>query len=738
MPQVIPIVAAIGAAASTAAGAAGIGILGASALFGLTTVGGLIGFGLSIVGTVATSLLGSTSSKAQEFGSGLRQATIRESTRPRFYYFGRVKTGGSMVFAETTLPNGGGNFVRVIVTDCQPTDGIETSYLNGEEVLTDAAGLCTSPAKWAGKVKIVNRLGDPDQLAMPDWVDAFEAITPDHRNRGLTYTLVQQNPVAISAVNDTWPNGANGEQLTQIRRAAKDVYDPRDGQERWTRNGTLNLMWALQNQQFGGMDLDQFSLDWWVKAANICDEPVVNGNGNVQPRYCLSGGISAPQPGSGAKEFAQKVEAMLQSLDAALFEDPLNGGRIGIYIGAKPDGAVLTYGPDQIIGMEDQEGPGLLAAPDAVRVEYIEPELGYQETITPPFGRKADGSYGFFLETEADGLNITTVSLKDIDSWNHACRIAARTYYRLTYERLSKLDVNLAGVLSTVGSLIGIKVPGFPPGGLYRVTGRKVDLASGSVAAVTLSSESVHPNHEVDPVCPPLELPPLTNSAGVTVVPPTGLRAGATSGGRVRIAWAVPAVSNIAVQIEWGETGSGVFGGQESERSAAVGSREINTSTATGNVDIRVRFATGSNAFTTFTVLSNISRTTIIPASAAPALRGPSSGETGDDLIYQVTAADAANILRVELLVDGAVAQTKVVDTVGPHSLSASMGVGTHSVTARAINVSGVPSPLSAVIGVTIRRSQQGGDGGGDSGGGEGTGAGGPGPGNGGGSGGDF
>ncbi|RAP37689.1 hypothetical protein BYZ73_21900, partial [Rhodovulum viride] len=88
---------------------------------------------------------------------------------------------------------------------------------------------------------------------------------------------------------DLFPTGAP---QIRVRARGKRVYDPRDGQTRYSTNPALCLRdYALTPELFGGIgwteaDLDEAAL---VALANAAEEPVPLATGGSQPRYAFNG-----------------------------------------------------------------------------------------------------------------------------------------------------------------------------------------------------------------------------------------------------------------------------------------------------------------------------------------------------------------------------------------------------------------------------------------------------------------
>ena len=727
MPATLAAIPAILAATSLPAGvtavSGGLAVsfagAGGGALFaGATTLGAIgtigtftaAGIGAGLLGTVssiALSTVGNLAMKALAGGapgisSQAQQATFSEPEQERFFYFGRVMTGGALAFVDEGKEDG--DLYRAIITDCGEQDAVEEHRLNNEPLTLDGDGWVTAPDKWAGNVQLRTRLGTADQAAYQELIDAFPGIwTPQHRLRGLAGALILQKPVATSEVLDTYPNGARGETYTQVRRAAKDIYDPRTETSGWTRNAALIVLWALTHPWFGNLSLDDFNLDPdqpfnWLAAADECDLEVENGDGTLQPQWTLSGRIQVPPPGRQATTIVGTIADMLASFDAEIFDDPAADGKLSIRIGAPEpieDGPLTT---DHILAWEDQDEPGLLDGHDAIRIKYIEPRLSYTEKLTPTFGTDTPQS-------------ILVVPRLMIDNWDQAQRIARRAYLRMFAAATAKASTNLAGILLPVGSAAAIALPIRDAGEVWRVTDREVSLGGGQ-GGVQLSLELVDPDHNTDPARVPLQLPPILDGEGGIVAAPQGVRAAAdvADDGTVRVVWdridadADQQPAGVSAELEWSETGAGVWTGTVEVADARARAGLLDASAAGGLIDVRIRFATTSGQ-TSWTEVAGIDPAAPLAAQAAPATT-PGTWETAEDEGTDFTVDPAgADTWKVTVHADNGVWQELVpaaADADGVHAFYPARQPGGAADEPSSATVTNVSGAVSAAAAVTI------------------------------------
>lgn len=385
----MPPVAAAGALLSTGliSSWAAVGVAAASTTFGgiigLVGAGGIGSFLASTALSLVQSVLTQGRRPQPNFGSQSteRIATVRDSARPRFFGFGRIRTGGQIVFQKVSSA---GDLWRVIVFDCGETDGVDFHFMNNEAVTLDGSGWATSPAKWAGNLRIAEFTGTDDQSASSLLTAAFPSIwTSAHRLRGLSYVVIQQKPVQIEDVNETWPSGPAGENWNAVRRASNRIYDPRDASTGYSDNPALVLLWVLRNAFGGNLSLDDFALDAWEAAADACDTEDATPEGGVEPRYRAAGLWEAAGAGTGTSTLAGAVNDLLQAMNARLYLDPDDDGRLGIVVDKPATNAEGPFVAADVLSLGLQPGQALLEDYDATSADFQNPELGFQDDTTP-------------------------------------------------------------------------------------------------------------------------------------------------------------------------------------------------------------------------------------------------------------------------------------------------------------------------------------------------------------------
>jgi len=265
MPPVIA--AAVAAAASTAVSYF-TGKIVAAAIF--TTFAKAFAVNL-VLGAVAQALQKRPSSPALTQRD--QTVSIRQPVAPHQVIYGRTRTGGTIVFLESTNDN---QFLHCIIALAgHEVDAIEKVYFNDEEVPLDGNGI-----GFGGKARVQYKLGTADQTAFADLVNESAGLwTNNHRLRGIACAYIR-----LEFDQDQFANGVPN--LSFLIRGKK-VFDPRTNTTAWSPNSALCLNDYLTNSQYGigavyASEVDSAAL---IAAANVCDEQINLAAGGSQNRY---------------------------------------------------------------------------------------------------------------------------------------------------------------------------------------------------------------------------------------------------------------------------------------------------------------------------------------------------------------------------------------------------------------------------------------------------------------------
>ncbi|MCF5179644.1 DUF1983 domain-containing protein [Pseudomonas syringae] len=281
--------------------------------------------------------------------------TVRSSKAPVRYILGRVSTGGVLVWAQEQSGTATeGEQLHLVYVLCEGAiDALENIYLGEEEI--------SSFGEFASYELIVN----------PTEVNAFlKANCQDWKDsqigRGLSFVRI-----TLKYSAEKFPSGIPDTRF--VVRGRNDIYDPRTGNDVYTANTALHILWFLRNRC--NVPDDEIIFETFASAANVCDEALTNADGSVSQRYRTSCVIGADEQRPG----------VLQKLEASCAGKLIRvGGRWMLQAGA-------YYGPydfeiteDMIIGTVSGSTESTNdSAINTVRGTFIDPEQSWTETDYP-------------------------------------------------------------------------------------------------------------------------------------------------------------------------------------------------------------------------------------------------------------------------------------------------------------------------------------------------------------------
>lgn len=308
--------------------------------------------------------------------------------------YGRVKKGGPIAF--TAYDNTAKRRHYGVLIAAHRTKGVVEHYLDKWLVSIDGAGaVTTAPAAGYGWIKSYR--GTVTQVANADWTAAFPEVTSAHDFKGLSYAAVVAKKPKPEKFSKIYPGGREW-QYAAVWDMDDDVFDPRDGVRKWTDNAALII--ARECERFGK------TVDWDDVAAeaDICDQPVTNGDGGTQKRWTINGILDDSMSW-------ETVRAQLQMACDAYFYERIDGS-IGFLVGRYIAPSVTLTDRD-FLALELSENAWGPDVQGEFSVRYVEPSRSYIETAS-----------GAIVVAENSPRLESTCYL--IDSHNQACRVAKR------------------------------------------------------------------------------------------------------------------------------------------------------------------------------------------------------------------------------------------------------------------------------------------------------------------------
>ncbi|MGY9046056.1 hypothetical protein P775_14285 [Puniceibacterium antarcticum] len=384
-----PVSTFIAAVSSTfAAAGAAVGLSAtAAATFGAYATQFVVGLGLSAIANALRPRpeLPKPSARMVNFAQAL---TYQE----RLY--GRARKGGPFGFS------GFANKKRIysVIIAAHSTRGPVSHWLDEREVEINGAGLVQTdpPGKY---MAIHPYTGQPGQAADPLLMANFASWTPAHRMTGLSYAVINANRVAQKRYAKVYPTGREPA-YNPVWDGNDRIYDPRDGQFRFTRNLALN--WAHELVEYQGLEVDW---DEVALEADVCDQPVLNAEGNLQPRWRLDGTISDDM------DFEDIRAQVMAARDVFTFERP--DGKVGFRVGRWIEPTVTLSEADfETLQISDGRD---LGAPSEFVVQYPEPLNDWRESPS-----------GAWIEDPSARRNREEAAAYLISNHNQASRVNKR------------------------------------------------------------------------------------------------------------------------------------------------------------------------------------------------------------------------------------------------------------------------------------------------------------------------
>jgi hypothetical protein len=192
------------------------------------------------------------------------QTNARGSALDHQIIYGRVKTGGAIIYNEATGVNNK-DLHRIIAYAGHEVTSFDEIYINDEVVTLDGTGNVISPAKYDGLIRIKEHLGSPSQTADTYLVNESAGLwTTQHTLNGIAYLYIR-----LSFSSDAFPNGVP--EITATIKGKK-IYDPRDGTTAWSDNPALCIRDYITSGYGLGEDAAQLDDTLVSAAANVCDE----------------------------------------------------------------------------------------------------------------------------------------------------------------------------------------------------------------------------------------------------------------------------------------------------------------------------------------------------------------------------------------------------------------------------------------------------------------------------------
>lgn len=494
---------------------------------------------------------------------------LKQSVPPLVYVLGQVKKAGDYAFLEERA----GVAHHVIVWAAHHIEGFVEHWLHDQGVALDGSGNVTAPAHFDSQVNIQTRLGDDASTAYSDLVTDFPTIwTNDHRGDGLATVKMFVRSVPSEDLQTVYPAGMP--QYQAVAQGHDGLIDPRTEVAGYSENIAVFRAWHLSHPVGGKLNWDDLYLPDWANAANVCDEPVTNRTGGVQPRYY--GGFWFRADNNPV----QIGRLMDQAADMVVYERA--DGKVGVHAGEFVAPDVRLSGNDlKSVAYDANKRKGTTVL--AVRGRYNDPDKGYNTADAAIYG----------APYPSDDERTKTVDNQIVQRHNHCARLQKLAYIRANAPRVRIVAHYEAARLVPYRRFITVHYPPKMTEAVIEITGRPtLSLRNltyefeGIVVPATLydfnsATEEGVPGANVVPI----EREDVPTPEGFDVTIESELVGGGDAYFGLAT-WDPIADDIFTYELEWEPTGGGTV---QSVMSSTAGPTDLRSSYIADNVEVKFR-----------------------------------------------------------------------------------------------------------------------------------------------------
>ncbi|MGL5525680.1 MAG: phage tail tip protein J-related protein [Aeromonas veronii] len=298
-----------------------VGIVAGIAAYAVPAV--TLGMALSI-GAAAMSLMSVLTAKQPSFDAFRspqeRKQVVRSAAAAKNGVYGTVMGSGVLFFAEEEPGDQTeGEWLHLCLTVAgHPVNGIGQILLNDEPLESYGENV-----SW--------ELHNDRQTADPFLLQHCPSWSSDMIGRGISFLRI-----SFKFDVEKFPSGIPN---IKFVKHGWSVYDPRDGQTKFTDNAALIYLHYLRH--YRKVPDSDILWDHFKAAANICTEAVPIGDNQYENRYTINGEFDVDE---------NPTKVMQAMLDACGGNPVYTGGKHGILVGAYNGPAVHNLYEHQIVG----------------------------------------------------------------------------------------------------------------------------------------------------------------------------------------------------------------------------------------------------------------------------------------------------------------------------------------------------------------------------------------------------
>lgn len=293
-------VSAVVGLVTAAGGAIAAGGIPAMVFFGLK---GATAFAAMFALGAGVSMLSKALIPKPDLGAQMRGVTVttRDPAGPRKLVYGKVRTGGNVVFIDHSGDDN--KYLHlVVVFASHEIQGYDEIWFNDNKIWTSTGGF---QSDWGTYVTIDRKFGTASQAASTSLVSASSNWTTDHKLSGIAYIAFR-----LEWNRDKFPQGVPN--ISSVIRGKK-VYDPRTEVFTYSQNPALCVRDYLLDSKYGlGEESANINYTALAAAANLCEEQVSLSGGGTQDRYQCNGVIDT------SNQIRANIEQLLSSMGGRL------------------------------------------------------------------------------------------------------------------------------------------------------------------------------------------------------------------------------------------------------------------------------------------------------------------------------------------------------------------------------------------------------------------------------------
>ncbi|KZN39852.1 phage tail protein [Pseudoalteromonas luteoviolacea] len=377
--------------------------------------------------------------------------------QPRRITFGRDRVGG-VIAHQATVERDEKKWVQLIVLiNGAPIDALEEVYI-ANKPLSDYPEDSWDYALSDGNHTSANPLA---VSKMAGWTQAHVGFAQAH-----VFIELENN-------REVFPDGISDCEF--LIRGAR-IWDPRDSQQNpddsatwvWSQNAVLCALHYIRFYGAHEVPYHRIPLNWWIAAANVCDEHALyqdaDGVDRYEPRYTCNGTF----------RFTSKPIEILNQLERCFAGKIFRQmGQWFVRVGAWYGNPTYTINQSDVMGnVKIKWHADLRDRANMVRTTFTDPNQHYERTDAPPI--RAEG----YIAKDNQLLE-TTISLPFVRSATTAQRLAK---IHLEQTRLGSIELPLKhkALQAAVGRTVYVDLPKeHITKKVYRVVGRKFRLDGG-------------------------------------------------------------------------------------------------------------------------------------------------------------------------------------------------------------------------------------------------------------------